>query len=498
MPSLLRPPSIAKQTGQVYTPQWLVSRILDEAGYVGEAIGQWRLLDPACGDGQFLVEAVRRIQSTLPQEKWENAFASLEGWDIDENALNICRDRLNALIAPKTFPWKLQKVDSLTQYGLTSASAKYDIVVGNPPYIRIQHLPASYKRFLQKNFIFCRRGSTDVYLAFFELGLSLLTQEGRLAFITPNSYLYTDAGRDFREYILSHRLLCKIIDFDSQQVFPGVTVYTCITVLSKSPARQWIYTREGYFSRMVPYTHPTQDILSEIAKLPISEANKEVPLDSVAHIGVGLTTLADRIFILEPIDHLTQSNYISLRNGYGKVYQLEKALLRPILKVSTYHGEPNPPIRYIVFPYIEIEGRFRLINEEELASCYPYVYTYLLQYRTILEHRDGGRSNPEGWYALGRHQNLEASFGAKIVFPPLAQKPTFYLAPWPEWTMYAGYFIRPKPELTKLVSDPHTFLLEQLLSPRMKTYFELLGKPFKNGWRAQNKRLVAKFPIHLP
>ncbi len=149
MPSLLRPPSAVKQSGQVYTPQWLVSRILDEAGYVGEAVGQWRLLDPACGDGQFLVEVVRRIQSTLPPQAWEAAFATLEGWDTDESALAACRSRLDALIAPKTFPWRLQRVDSLTQYGLAAPPTLYDLVVGNPPHPHPTP-PASYKRFLQK------------------------------------------------------------------------------------------------------------------------------------------------------------------------------------------------------------------------------------------------------------------------------------------------------------------------------------------------------------
>ena len=61
MGSLAKKYDQQKLFGQVYTPDYIVCKILDDVGYRGEGILGKKILDPACGDGRFLCEIVKRI-----------------------------------------------------------------------------------------------------------------------------------------------------------------------------------------------------------------------------------------------------------------------------------------------------------------------------------------------------------------------------------------------------------------------------------------------------
>ncbi|MCX7980854.1 MAG: N-6 DNA methylase, partial [Bacteroidia bacterium] len=91
MPSQVRTYSEDKRLGRVYTPEGLVAEVLAAVGYDPVKYPQARLLDPACGDGQFLVAIVRRILERLPPDKWREALAGIEGWDIDPHAIEVAR-----------------------------------------------------------------------------------------------------------------------------------------------------------------------------------------------------------------------------------------------------------------------------------------------------------------------------------------------------------------------------------------------------------------------
>jgi len=70
----------------------------------------------------------------------------------------------------------------------------FDLIVCNPPYIRIQSLKETERKFIQRYYEFCKTGSTDVYIAFFELAYRLLSSDGVAGFITPNTFFYTETA----------------------------------------------------------------------------------------------------------------------------------------------------------------------------------------------------------------------------------------------------------------------------------------------------------------
>jgi len=181
MGSLLKTYSNEKLTGKVYTHSFIVTKILDDVGFVDESILGKKILDPACGDGSFLKEVVKRIIAFSPIEDLEKNLSYVHGWDIDEQAVEGCIDNLNNLIYDFgiSVNWNIKVQDALTMLpsssdlfsrtGDSNDCLKFDFIVGNPPYVRIQHLDELQRKFIQKNYIFCKSGSTDIYIAFLNL-----------------------------------------------------------------------------------------------------------------------------------------------------------------------------------------------------------------------------------------------------------------------------------------------------------------------------------------
>ncbi len=233
-----------KLNGVVYTPKWIVKTILDYLEYtVNNNIHSKKIIDPACGDGAFLKEVVERfITDALNSNKSISEIKNLlecniYGIDIDKNAIGLCRTNLNN-IAKKygiyNVNWNLINNDSTNKEWISKLFKKFDYVVGNPPYIRIQNLGKEKRNKIQKEWKLCKSGSTDIYIAFFELGYYLLNNTGKLGYITPNTYIKTSAGKDLRLFIKNKKILELLIDFRHHQIFENATTYSIITILSKT------------------------------------------------------------------------------------------------------------------------------------------------------------------------------------------------------------------------------------------------------------------------
>ena len=200
------------------------------------------VLDPACGDGAFLRGVARHLikrseqLGLSPSQTSEILSNSLRGYDIDPLALEVCKSSLDLITAEASLPkvnWQLGCANSLFDTdGPLGSVGLYTHIIANPPYIRIQDLDVDERRLLQKQYAFCQRGSTDIFLAFFELSLNILGPDGVLAFINSRSFFDSAAAADFRRSVSDNLLIREIIDFGDDQVFPDVTTYTAVTVLS--------------------------------------------------------------------------------------------------------------------------------------------------------------------------------------------------------------------------------------------------------------------------
>ena len=491
-----------KANGVIYTPAWIVNLILDKVRYIKNIFTK-KIVDPACGDGNFLIFIVQRFLDDCKKNKLNNQKIkellqnNIYGFDIDKFALNKCRDNLNKIIYSyglRDIKWNILCLDGLDKNTIKKYFNYFDYVVGNPPYIRIQHLGQERRIKLQSDWSFCKSGSTDIYIAFFELGLNLLNSTGKNGYITPNTFFKTDAAQLLRYHLMEKRYIKEIINFSHYQIFDDATTYSAITILDKN----WNKGRFSYYEgnnekvefvddlnlsdiNYQKWIFASNEILEKIKNIEV----RGIPLGKIAEIHVGLTTLADDFYIFK--DPVFENNRVIIRLKDGKEFTIEKSILKPIVKVSVLKSAKEEQNRYIIFPYKKINGKHIIIPEAELKKEYRDTYKYFLAIRDRLILRDKGKPNPISWYAFGRSQGLDTSFGKKILVSPLSLKPNFIVWEKEEYSFYAGYCIKFKGDLHRLV--------RQLNSEDMEFYIKYVGRDYQNGYKSYAKSSISNFGV---
>ena len=495
MASLVKKYNHQKLLGQVYTPEHIVDKILDLIDFQGPQVLGKAILDPSCGDGQFLVRIVDRIIKEAPSEEIEHYLSFVYGWDIDPAAVDACVANLNKLIEPFEISvnWNISVCDAL-EHGLDSSrngkNPKFAYIVGNPPYIRIQHLDEDRRRFIQNNFNFCRRGSTDIYIAFIELSLSLISTTGLVGLITPNTFLYTDAADILRQFLRNNFTIRHITNYGTIQVFENATTYSAITILSLSKSTSFIYeealTSYDSISKKFDTTSlPVTGGWKLSASKDISETGTR--LKDICSIHVGLTTLCDKAYFFS-INAIDDQFVIANTRLLGKV-KMEAGILRPIIKASKYKHHDQQLDEFALFPYREVDGENKIIPESDLRREFPLAYGYLRRIKHILDMRDNGKFNPVSWYAYGRTQGINLPKRKKILFSPMNKYPNFVLNSRDDVLFYSGYCI-----ITDY--DPDS-MLRQLNSDEMYDYISIASRDFRGGWKAYNKTVLQNFPVRL-
>ena len=494
-----------KTHGVVYTPRWIADLILDAVGFSGKENG--RVADPACGDGAFLVPVAERIiRANNARADKRNLRARLEnavwGFDIDAAALRACGEKLNALAQSRGVSgvnWNLQQADCMNRKLAAKHFGGFRFVVGNPPYVRVQHLGAQRREVAQQSWRLCGAGSTDLYIAFFELGYAMLQDGGRLGYITPNTWLKTQAGRALREFISAEKALKALADFGHHQVFGEVTTYALVSVLEKGANRRAFSLQRGdgrgkledLGEVALDNLHPDNWILAPNRDLErLREMRKGgTPLSAVARIHVGLTTLADSCYIFRAPEF--DGEVALLRHPEtGKATPVERGLLRPIVKASVLKSADEEQNRFILFPYEKRDGRHRLIGEDELAARFPLARKYFLSVKPALDARDKGRPTAGAWHAFGRTQGLDTSFGEKILTSPMNLRPNFIVWERPDHTFYSGYCVKFGGDLRGLAA--------RLNSDEMAFYINLVSRCYRQNWRSFAKAFLKDFPVPPP
>jgi hypothetical protein len=151
----------------------------------------------------------------------------------------------------------VQGFDWAVEFAEVFAEGGFDIVVANPPYVSAiefsRSYPKSYRNHLTGNF-HTAQGAWDLYVLFFERGLTLIKQNGMLAFITPNKYLAARYAVALREFFLQHSQFLKLVDLSSVPVFTSVMVYPVMTFLRRREANQ-----DGFIQSLIPVTRGDDD-----------------------------------------------------------------------------------------------------------------------------------------------------------------------------------------------------------------------------------------------
>ena len=106
----------------------------------------------------------------------------------------------------------------------------FDVVIGNPPYINIENLPITTKDYLFNNYRTCQ-GRTDIYIAFLEKSISILSAKGFMGFILPYAFATQKYGEKMRKTLIDNHNIREIVDASSYRIFENAIVYNIILMV---------------------------------------------------------------------------------------------------------------------------------------------------------------------------------------------------------------------------------------------------------------------------
>jgi adenine-specific DNA-methyltransferase len=245
------PEPARKRFGHFYTSSEIVRSMLDSVHFDGPEILGRRFIDPAVGAGAYAIEATRRVIATAEEEDLggveicRTVQRVVHGLDLNPLGILLTEAAISMLLAPHLVeaageelePLHLYVTDSLSRgsfageaHGDIAEHIKcrtgdyadgFDCVVANPPYAKHPSRLLSDEQ--KKRFSATTYGHPNLYGLFLQVGVELLADGGRLAFINPKSFVSGLYFRNLRRFLEQELDLQGFDSFDRRTgLFDGV------------------------------------------------------------------------------------------------------------------------------------------------------------------------------------------------------------------------------------------------------------------------------------
>ncbi|MCY2986415.1 MAG: N-6 DNA methylase [Planctomycetota bacterium] len=472
-----------------------------------------RILDPACGSGAFLIQAfdglfveyqasnerlreLRGHRSLFDVDKriLEN---NLYGVDINEEAVEICRlslwiktahagkqlTSLDHSIRIGNSVVTDPEVDSLAfdwqkQFAEVFKAGGFDVVVANPPYIRQEWL-TQFKPHWQQQFK-SYHGTADIFAYFYELGVNVLRDGGRLGFITSGTFARANFAGPFRSWLPTVARIERLVNFGENQPFEEAEmVYPTIAIVRKDTQPTTFKTL--FIRDEVPASldEAVKQDGVECDDSVYAEAEWRFQLPGVSRLFSRLMSAGKPMLQLDGIE-----GYRGVLTGFNEAFILDQTTKARLVAED---GNCQSLFQKIVQGrdlrpwYVEDENRFLLLipssanvswpwtdsgddAENSFAKTYPSVHGHLLQHKEKLIGRcDKGLH----WWELRACAYYDAFTRSKIVWPEMAKLPRFS---WDDQGMLVnnkGFFLATEEPwlLSVLQSRVQWFCISQLCVP---------------------------------
>ena len=237
-------PTPDEEHGEVFTRRWVVELILDLVGYTPDKdLASLVVVEPSCGAGAFLGPITERLLKSCANHgrPIDTAADSLRAFDLLHANVELARKTVVAALLEHDLAqdtatslaeaWVRVGDFLLHEHDLESA----DVVVGNPPYIRLESVPAersaAYRRACPT-----MRGRSDIFVGFIETGLRLLRQDGALGFIVADRWMHNQYGADLRGFISENFAMEAVIEMHDVDAFEEpVSAYPAVSVIRRQP-----------------------------------------------------------------------------------------------------------------------------------------------------------------------------------------------------------------------------------------------------------------------
>lgn len=424
-----------KEKGTVYTPEPIASYMIENTISAEQIIKNpyIKIVDPSCGTGNILILCFKLLRNLYKDNlniiNAQNGLKlnmkcidkhiitnNLYAFDIDDIAIKILVIDLYDL-SKGNILHNVFNVDFL----LYESECKYDIFIGNPPYVGKKSIDNEYASYLKNRYKEVYSDKGDLSYCFFKKALEDLKESGRLTFITSRYFLESPSGEDLRKVLKETCTLDKIIDFYGIRPFKNVGIDPAIMFLTnyenedneieiikplsikaknKKGFYNSIFLKDGSeFSRFFI----NKDLLNNRGWILRDEKERNIinkikersftQLSSICNSYQGIITGCDKAFVV--------SNDIIEREN------IERDIIRPWIKSS--YIEQNEVLRkdsYIIYS--------NLIHDPQE---YPSAIAYIGENKEKLLKRRECEKGIRKWYELQWGRNQDIFEVEKIIFP---------------------------------------------------------------------------------
>lgn len=491
-----------------------------------------RVLDPACGSGAFLVAAFDRLLSEIETTNEQIAAISLGqtttfdlqrgilrnnlyGVDINGESVEITKlslwlktadrsseltvldDRIrvgNSIVddpeaeGKNPFDWK----EAFPEVFGPEGPGGFDVVVGNPPYVR-QELLGDLKPWLEKNYA-VYAGTADLFVYFFERGVSLLRPRGVFSIVVANKWMRANYGRPLREWMAARRIE-EIVDFGDLPVFQGITTYPCIVTLRNAEPTELFPAAE------IPTLEFT-DLTEHVAEHTIGVRSKSLDPNGWTLVDAETQDLLDRLRRENvPLGEYVEGKiYYGIKTGLNEAFVIDRTTRDRLIAEDPKSAEVIKPFlagrdikRYMpVVAEAWLIFTRRGINIDE----YPAVRAYLEQFKERLMPKPkdwsggawpGRKGGAYKWYEI---QDAVAYFEEfevpKIIYPNICKGPEFAYDETSQYTNQKCF----------IIAQPSKYLLGLLNSSLFAMMFEAVLPKLRGGYFEPSSVYFELFPIH--
>ena len=457
--------------------------MLDLVGYTADRdLSQVSIMEPSCGEGEFIIEILHRLKSSSTKYgfSFNEAFhRKVSASDIDDRKISVCIQHLM-----ESFPELTDAAERIySEDFLLATHEGVNIIVGNPPYIRYEQIPADKLDVYKKMFsTFYYRA--DMYVLFFEKTLRMLNPGGKHCFfICSNRWMRNQYGRKLRELIACTMSIDMIINMESANAFQeDVLAYPAVTLITNRAAQGVLEYAD------VKSIDELERIKTSASPKPCDEnwscifikdsdcGEFNLLEEQGFSIGIGIATGADAIFVSKDIK--------------GKV---EDELLIPTINAQNLRGDRMVwDGRYLLNPYAK-NGQLIPLDK------YPLAKTYFESYRERLSSRHKAKKNPVKWYGTIDSLTPSLQREPKILLPDISDNSYVFVDEGHYYPQHNIYYISGKP-LREL-----KILAAILMSDIIRHQLDNLTNHMNGGyarWQSQYlKKLrvpnVAKIPTDL-
>lgn len=461
--------------GVVLTRPHIVNLILDLVGYDEKKdLSVSRILEPACGRGAFLGPIVERLARSA--RRYKRAVANLSdsilAYDIDKESVqesrkiicNILRSNGFSIDDSEVLASKWLRVGDFLN---CQQNGLFQFIVGNPPYVRIEQIDSRLQA------IYRSRYSTlydraDLYIAFIEKSLGLLTADGKLSFICANRWTANRYGGPLRRFISDQFHVVWYLNLAVESAFESdVSAYPSVFVIDREKSQP---TRLATICEVGSENGVTDEIGSRQFKTAVvtnPHIYKKWFVDDEpwvltdprqfnllrqlekrfqcieafggTRVGIGVATGCDRVFIV------------------NNDLDVESSRLEPlIMRRHISHGKINRSSQSVINTF---ESGGELVD----LVKYPKLNRYLNRHGTLIRNRHVAKRNASGWFRTIDRVYPELTRRKKLLIPDIADS---------NQVVYENGKFHPHHNLYYIVSDSWDLeVLGALLSSRIALFF---------------------------